>query len=70
MNDIPVPYKLNSCAGNIEEIIKQYERHPSTLQINSCAGNTEEIIKQYERHPSTLQINSCGGDYIRDNQTI
>ena len=44
MNDSTL--QINSCAGNIEEIIKQYERHLSTLQINSCAGNIEEIIKQ------------------------
>ena len=33
--------KINTCAGNIEEIIKQYERHLSILQIKEHVTITD-----------------------------
>ena len=36
--------EINDCAGNIEEIIKQYERHPSILQIKENVNITDKFV--------------------------
>ena len=36
--------EINDCAGNIEEIVKQYERHPSILQIKENVNITDKFV--------------------------
>ena len=36
--------KRNACAGNIDEILKQYEQHPSILQIKENVNITDKFI--------------------------